>query len=263
MDKYIAIFKIKIRNTLQYKFDFVVVFLSSILPLVVLYFFWKEIYKNGSSINGMDFKSMFTYYILATLLTMLFQGNTSWEVSDEIRTGEINSIIIKPYEYIRLKFISYLADQTIIILIITVLLVLNLTCVSIFLGVSSLINLLLFIISIIMGMLILFHFAFFIGIVTFWWNEIKGLFYFQALILQFFSGSIIPLDWYPSYLKEIVKLLPFSYTVYFPIKLYLGQIEGYEILKNFTLLALWLLILHIVCCQMWKHGTKNYNAYGG
>lgn len=263
MDKYIAIYKIKIRNTLQYKFDFVVVFLSSILPLFVLFFFWKEIYKNGSSVNGMDFKSMFTYYILATLLTMLFQGNTSWEVSDDIRMGEINSIIIKPYEYIRLKFISYLADQTIIVFIIAVFLILNLTCVSIFLGVTSLINLILFTLSIIMGMIILFYFSFFIGMVTFWWNEIKGLFYFQALILQFFSGSIIPLDWYPTYLKEIVKCLPFSYTIYFPIKLYLGQLVSYEILKNFGLMVMWILILHIACKQMWKHGTKNYSAYGG
>lgn len=264
MSKYLAFFQTKIRNLLEYRVNFALIILSSILPLFALYFLWNEIYAGQVEIRGMNFSQIFTYYILASLLTALLNSETAWNVSDEIRAGTLNNHLIRPYSYLGLQFTTYLSDQIVlIVLLICVFLLSNLFLRGILVPFASLVHIVLFFINLSMATVLTFYVSYLIGLVAFFWEEIKGLFYFQVVVLQLFSGSIIPLDWYPASIGAVIKYLPFSYMVYFPIKIYLGQISADELLFNFGLMVVWIAVLHLTIKLIWRKGIKIYRGHGG
>ncbi|AZR73747.1 hypothetical protein BBF96_10335 [Anoxybacter fermentans] len=264
MRKYIALFLIKIRNLLQYRLNFFLTLLSGILPLFALFFLWKEIYSKHSIINGMSFNQIFTYYILAYLLSTLLHSEISWVVSEEIRDGKINSHVLKPIKYMWLHLSFHLSDKVVLItLILIIFSMMFIFLPGLLLPVFSILNLLIFLISLFLASIMGFYFSFLLGLIAFWWEHTEGLFYFQALVLQLFSGSIIPLDWYPGQLKYLLQFTPFSYMVYFPIKIYLGQVTTVNLAQHFVVLLMWILIFHLICKLIWKKGIRIYRAIGG
>ena len=264
MSSYLAFFKMKIRTLVEYRVNFAMILISSVVPLFAVFFLWQEIYKGQGVIEGMSFKQIVTYYVLSSLFSALLSSDISWNVAEEIRSGAINNHILRPYSYTGLQFTMYLSDRVVLIVLLFLVFALSNLVLSHFLvPMASVVNMALLLVNLAFGTVLTFYVSMIIGLVAFYWEEIKGLFYFQALVLQLFSGSIIPLDWYPASIGNVLQYLPFAYMVYYPVRIYLGLVQGREILFNFLLMGIWIAVLHWVVKLMWNKGMKNYRGFGG
>ena len=55
---------------------------------------------------------------------------------------------------------------------------------------------------------------------------------------------------------------PFPYLLYFPLKVYLGQLSAFDIAKGFVVSGIWVVGVHVILRVVWQKGLKIYTAQG-
>ena len=90
---------------------------------------------------------------------------------------------------------------------------------------------------------------------------------FQYLL----SGHMFPLDMLAGVptgiagvsLADVVRWLPFQYTAYFPASVWLGKVQGWELIGALLLEVVWLVVAIVACRLAWQWGTRRYSGFGG
>jgi ABC-2 type transport system permease protein len=108
---------------------------------------------------------------------------------------------------------------------------------------ASLPSLLLFIVSILLGMLLLNTFLMFVYIVTIRTLSLRGPRTLILLTTGFLMGAEIPLPFMPDRLQQILSHLPFRYIQDLPLRLYSGNIAVSEALPLIVMQASWVIAL--------------------
>lgn len=263
MSKFLGVATQTIKNMIAYKFEVLIWGILNPIALGVLYFLWRAIYNySGATIlRGFSFESLIAYYTLTTILSSVTWTMVDQEISHRVTDGLLVISLIKPihpfikflYEKIsELGFVFF--GQILPVIIIGV----------VFLGVraSSSLNLLLFIISAILAMLISFSFAFFVGLSAFWLIRYSGVRMFRQGIQWFLSGSVVPLAFFPDILQKISSFLPFQYMAYSPIQIFLGKLDLIGSLEVIAMQLVWIAILSSLIVFGWRIALRRFSAVG-
>jgi ABC-2 type transport system permease protein len=56
---------------------------------------------------------------------------------------------------------------------------------------------------------------------------------------------------------------PFPYLLFFPVSIYLGQINEEAIWRGLCIQGAWVLIFFLIAQAIWKRGIRKYAAFGG
>ena len=91
-------------------------------------------------------------------------------------------------------------------------------------------------------------------------GEIVG---YIGAIINLLSGMLIPISFFPLWAQKIVNFFPFSSTIYTPSMIFLGKINGNNIISSLALQMLWIIILFIISKWMWKKLIKSLTILGG
>lgn len=124
--------------------------------------------------------------------------------------------------------------------------------------------LLAFVVSLAISIFIYFILTFMTNLIPFWIPEMAwgANFLFFAVIVEFLSGSVFPLDILPASLTKLLSYTPFPYLVFFPIEIYLGKVDVVSIIKGISISLIWAVALWFCFNSVWKKGLKTYQAYG-
>ncbi len=263
MKKYFWVARNTWEETLTYRFNFLMWRVRTVVLLLSIYFLWHSVIPAGSSLFGYTQNMMLTYILLTSLTNAFVTSTRTHEIGDEINGGDLSNYLIKPINYFLYWFWKDVGDKAMnIVFSITELLVLFFILrPSIFIQ-KDFMFILLFLISILLAIVLYFFINILLGLVGFWNPEVWAPRFIFTIILGFFAGNYFPLDILPATVFKIFEILPFSYLIYFPIKIYLGQIAQAEILKGFLVMILWSFAFFIIVQLVWNKGLKAYTAQG-
>ena len=73
---------------------------------------------------------------------------------------------------------------------------------------------------------------------------------------------LLPLDFFPKWLGDISKKLPFSYITYAPGKLFVDFSLGY-FMSVFIWQIFYLVLSVVICFVVYQKGVKKLNVNGG
>ncbi len=93
-------------------------------------------------------------------------------------------------------------------------------------------------------------------------KEMDGIRIFYYNTASMLSGEFIPIVFLPSFGQYLLKILPFRYTLSFPVEILLDEIDGFGILCGFLISIFWIVILFFVYKVILKHFIKYYEAEG-
>jgi ABC-2 type transport system permease protein len=108
---------------------------------------------------------------------------------------------------------------------------------------SDLATLLLFTITLLLGLFIVVSISMLIYISTFVTMSAAGSLLMFSVLGEFLAGMIIPVPLMPTWLQNIVNVLPFRLTADLPFRVYSGHISKVEALTLIPLQLLWLAAL--------------------
>jgi len=251
-------------ETLTYRLNFIVWRIRTVINLLIVYFLWSAILPAGKSFLGYTQSLMLTYILGTSLLNAIVLASRSGDVGDEINNGDLSNFLLRPIHYFLYWFAKDAGDKTM-----NFVFALGELSVIFFLlkpplymqhNVFFLMGTLIAIIS---AILLFFFMNFLIGLCGFWVNETWPIrFLFVIIIVYFLGGGLFPLDILPKPLFTIFQLLPSSYLVYFPLKVYLGQLSLWQTIVGLCISFIWLFLLYKLVTYVWKQGLQEYTAQG-
>jgi ABC-2 type transport system permease protein len=128
------------------------------------------------------------------------------------------------------------------------------------------VTLLAYLVSLVLGFFIGFFFEAAIGMVGFWFLEVTSLLYIVNVLNFFVSGQMFPLDllapeW--EFWARLLKMMPFQYMAYFPAAVFLGKIQGTELVNGLIYEVIWVMVFMVLARVFFRIGLRRYSAYGG
>lgn len=264
MGKYRRIISNVIQESSAYRLNHFLSFLCVAVPLLAIVFLWRTIYKGVPSIKGYSEAMMITYYILATWLGDLTSVVLQWEITSDIRDGNLSVHLLRPMSYQLYIFSTKIGADIPYSLIgagITIIFIVFLA--PDFFVPSNLLTLPLFLFSVLLAILLAFQFTYLFSLSAFWLEESSSINLFVDILTLLMAGNILPLDLFPQVIANFFKAFPFKYLLYFPIDVYLERLAYPEIFKGFLFEIVWILALQLLIAIAWRRGIRRYTAVGG
>lgn len=223
---------------------------------------WKAIYEEEEVLGGVQFKIVMTYIILGFLMQSIFAMD-EYLIERKVTSGLISSDLLKPISF-RLYVFSYNIGSTLfrILMQLTPALLLSIILFK-FLPPFSVEMTIYFVISAILGYLILYNLNFLVWVSSFWFYWTFSLVTIKDAVVMIMSGALIPLWFMPQWLFDIIKMTPFDSIYFIPISTYLGQVPTNEIGTNLLKQLIWVVVLAGVGHLLWKAATKKLVVQGG
>lgn len=179
-----------------YKSNYILFTLNRIVEGTVYIFVWIAIYNQTGSREGFTLNQIIIYYILVISLLPFAIWGINEDMSHSIRNGRINKELLNPLSFFEYYFGINLGEMAYaaVIGIITFIIFCLLWKIVI---TTSIVNLILFIIVILLGIPITFFIQMIVGTAGFYTNSIWGMQILRKAVISIFSGLIAPLTLFP------------------------------------------------------------------
>lgn len=257
------IVKVNIKVGLAYASSAWGAFFMTLLQIFVFYYLWMAIYKFDSIINGISKDQIITYIILSRIIYTQVTWGFIPKLGRKIHSGEIIMDLLKPIDFQMFMYLGRIGDSISFasMTAIPILIICAFT-----LGVQpphGPFTLICFLISLFFAMTISFFVEFWIGLLTFYTNYSWGLQTFQEALVSLFSGALIPLSFFPNWLRVIADALPFKDMSYSPVAIYLGLVKGSQVIETLASQILWIIILFFLSRLFYSFAIKKITVQGG
>ncbi|PQO34794.1 ABC transporter permease [Bremerella cremea] len=270
-----AIFQINFHEKLVYRGDFMLGTLMRFLPILTQIFLWSAIFSakgggesTGEEIAGYSYYNIVAYYLLSTVSRAFssMPGLASG-IALQIREGEIKKYLIQPLDLISFFLLNRIAHKlTYYIVALVPFAIVFILCRGYFSGWPPGHVLACYFTSLILSFMLGFFMEATIGMIGFWFLEVRSLLFVYMLFTFFLSGHMFPLDM----LNElggpwamIIKSLPLMYLAYFPAAVFLEKITGAELMWGLIVQVGWVVFFIVASRLAFHYGVKQYSAYGG
>lgn len=262
MRKYAVIFWKSVKSEMIYRSAAVFSALSGALSFVIQIFLWRALLGAGQH-NGVGFSDMLLFVLINTFVQSLMRVSLADKIEETIIDGTVGMEIIRPYSY-KLYWLSSIAGKNFYKALTGFV---PAAVIAAFLispdALPGLANVLLFVPSIVLGVLITFEINYIFGLLAFWIQRCWFLRWYLIGFTKIFGGTVVPLWFYPAALAKISGFLPFQYMSFMPINIFLGKISGLEAGQALLVAALWLLGLGLLSSVMWRSAVRRLSVNGG
>lgn len=263
MKKYLIIFTNSINEYFAFRVNFILWRLRFIISVIMTYFLWESVFLKNKYVLGYDKTRILTYILLTIILNGIIFSTRTYEIAADINYGSLSKYLIKPINYFKFYIFRDLSDKFIntlcsIIEFFSFLLFLK----PVILFQQDFFTLLNFSGFILLAICLFFEISLILSFFGFWSNETWAPRFLFSILVAFLSGNYFPLDIFPSFVYEILQISPFPYLIYYPLKIYLGEIKGYALISGFFIEISWIFILYILLKIIWRKGLMNYTSEG-
>ena len=265
-----TVLRISVEERLVYRADFMVATLIRFLPVLTQILLWAAVFQAAQHdrIAGFSYHNMVAYYLLAMISRALSSmPGLSTQLAEEIRNGEVKKYLIQPIDLIGFFLLTRVAHK--IVYYMTALapfaLVIYL-CRSFFPGWPDGLTMLAYLMALVMAFLLGFFIELTLGMIAFWWLEVRSLLFIFMLLNYFFSGHMFPLDLLSELsgtLESFVRIVPLQYLAYFPTAVFLGKIQGDALTTGLLIQFTWVIVFAILSRLAFHYGVKRYSGFGG
>lgn len=256
MRKYIEIFKYSMKTQLKFILDYLVSLISFVIHIFVFNELWDYILQ-GKQVAGYTKSELIWYIIIAEFITYS-SFKTYKKIGEMVKDGTISNMLIKPVDFVNYTIMENLSVYIkafiymIFAIILGVFMAGKIEVTALSIGLSFIACMISIFISILLQI--------FIGLIAFFTEENQS-FYLIIQKLTFFL-VFTPIEFYPSIIQKIFYLLPTTYFIYVPARIF----TKFEIKEALILLGLEILsgiIIYGIIRLMYAKGAKKINVNGG
>lgn len=258
---YPVLLRIGLSVAVAYRAEMVVWMLTTTMPLVSLAL-WSAVAAEGP-VGRFD-QAGFSAYFLATMVVRQVTGSwLVWALNQEIRSGELSQRLLRPLH----PLIGFSAE--------------NLSAVPLRAAISApfaLVGLylvgptnvsptpghvLIVILSLVGAWAVNFFTMALMGSLAFWLESATAVFEVWLVAFGVLGGYLVPLELLPGWAQRISGVLPFRYTLAFPVEAMLGLLPTAEAFRQLVIQWVYVIASAAGALVVWRAGLKRYAAFGG
>ena len=267
MKGYLSYFKTKIINELQYR--------SAAMAGIATQIFWGFLncmvfiafYSHVSVGVDITLRDLITYvWLNQAFLKLIYIRVRDSEIMDAIKNGTVAYELCRPYDLYFWWYIKYLSEKYASVLLRFIPIII----LGVFLPEpfklqmpESVLSFILFVITLLLGSLIICGILMIIQSISFFTTESKGISDIVFVICDLFTGSLLPLPLMPKIIQSIGMYLPFRLISDLPFRVYSGNIGIESATKCIGIQIIWIVILLILGELIMKKALKKVCIQGG
>ncbi len=235
-----------------YRLNFILLIIG---PALVFYFIkvslWSSIYQNDTElINGYNLSQMLEYHAWALIVVLMAQSSNGVNLGEDIRYGRMSKYLIYPFNFWEFHTANFISFQSIqfIISIFTLFILSQIDLLSL----PSFSHLMIaFAYTSLVG-IFWFSVQYTTGLLAFWLEETWTMRVMFQLLVNFLSGAIIPISFFPIWSQDILKYTPFPSLTFTPVNLFMGNLQGLE--QGLLTITISILAMFAINTFIWRRG---------
>jgi ABC-2 type transport system permease protein len=259
---YIQQFKATSAMMFQYRAMLLLWMIGHVLEPLVFLIVWTVVSgSGGGSVGDYSTREFAGYFIVLMIVNQFTYTWIMYEFEWRVREGILSFALLKPVHPIHSDIADNISAKLITFPAMMV--------IAVALGVAFQAALspqpwaiILFIPVLVLAFIIRFIVEYTLALAAFWTTRVSAINQTYFILMLFLSGQIAPLALLPGPVQLAATILPFRWTVGFPVELLLGRLTVLEALWGIGIQAVWVLIGIMLLRAMWKAGVKNYSAVG-
>lgn len=259
--KYGYIFAIQMTNALAYPGELVGRSLMIIPFMWIFAQLWQVTFAASGTnvINGLTLQDTLWYLMLAETIE-LSRPRLGATIAEAVKDGSIAYVLNKPYDFLSYQFSTSLGE-TVFRAVLNA--IFGSAVMGLLIGPPPSLPGFIVVIPAILGSWILnFCISVMIGLAAFVTEDISAFQWIYQKFAFILGGLLIPLDFYPTWLQNIAKALPFSAMVYGPARLFVRPTAD-AFLSTLGIQLVWILALGLLTVLAYRRGISHLTVNGG
>ncbi len=262
----LEVIKIEFKEDLQYTFAFMMsIVVQPIIMLINIALFTSIFaYNETSQVVGYELGQLIWYMTAAHFIWVIVFNFADWRIADRILSGDLNMDLLRPYSLFKyeLGIAIGLRITAVLTELIPGIIVYVLIYFPYFMTPLSLLQ---FIALLPGSFLIMYMLNFLTGLSAFKLQSNESISGIKSMLISVLGGSLIPLEFFPEGVRQVLAFLPFQYIFYWPIQFFLNTDTSNRpgaFLQALGLQGLWVLILFLISKFVWKRASRDFSAVG-
>lgn len=260
---YLQVFKTQIIRSITYKFEVYGNILMQTIIMLASAFFWKALFPNSDKVQGVDVSTMLTYTVVSAMISVILSSNVERRITQSVQKGTIAIDMMRPVNVFSVFLAEDIASMTALIFqnLIPILII-----GSIFISIPrpcSVSGFFLFLLSLIMAFWMNWLLSCMFGMIAFWTMNMDALIQVKKHLVRLLSGSIIPLWFFPGWMRQTLECLPFAYLYQLPLSIYVGRYDSTSLVKGLSVQFIWLVVLFSLFLFLQRRVTAKVMIQGG
>jgi len=227
------------------------------------YFLWSAIYGSKEEIVGLSVTQMTTYVAVSWMARAFYFNNLDREMALEIMEGKVAVELIRPYNYLGMKVMQGLGEGIFRLFFFSApgLIIVYFVFPVKFTWDLSVWGL--FAISILLSFFINTELNLLTGITTFFIYNNSGLIRAKRVVIDLFSGLLLPISFFPGWAQDVMKYLPFQGISYFPSMIVTKGFSQSQAIDAIAQQFVWVILLFFPIQILWSLAKKQLIIQGG
>jgi ABC-2 type transport system permease protein len=216
------------------------IFTNTIFGFIQAYIL-LAVYEHRSEVGGYDAGDTLTYVFLAQALIMTVYMFGWQELALRIRDGSIATDLSRPLDPQR-YWLAYDLGRAPYHFIFRGVMPFVIGALVFTFHYPTLPDAFAFVLSVALAVVVSLGFRFLYNSSAFWFVDVRGVMMVSLTVSLFFSGMVMPLSFFPSWLRTLAHALPFASIMQTPIDIWLGKHHGPALVGVIALQAFWALV---------------------
>ncbi|NHN34236.1 ABC transporter permease [Paenibacillus agricola] len=263
LSAYLEIIRMRFLMMLAYRVNYYSGIIIYTLNIGAYYFLWKAIYGTKEVLGGMTVSQITTYVAVSWMARAFYYNNLDSEIAREIKDGSVAIQFIRPYNYVFVKMMQGLGEGIFRLLLF---MVPGMAVVSLLFPVklpTDPVVWVVFLLMLFLSFLINSQINVITGLFAFFLENNDGLIRMKRVMVDLFSGLIVPMSFFPGWAESILKLLPFQAITYLPGSVFTGKVTGNAIYEVLGVQLLWVALLIVPLGLLWRSARTRLFVQGG
>jgi len=258
--KYFKIFSCTVRDQFAYIPSYLVGNIFLVVVLFVFFSLWSVIYSGKTLIAGLSMAQTLWYLSIAETIE-LSKARVYNQIQEEVKEGSIAYALGRPYSYNGFKVARSLGESLVRAVPI---LVLGFIVCSLFTGIlPGYFSALPFgLVLIVGGILLNLMWGLIIGLLAFWTEEVTPFYWILQKFIFIAGGMFLPIDFFPQWLQGTAKVLPFSFSAYWPA-ITMVNFSRENFFTALTGQVFYIALLGLIAYVLFRTALKKIHVQGG
>jgi ABC-2 type transport system permease protein len=258
--------RIAVRLRLQFRFDFYMTLLSTLMFSVLYYMFWKAVFQYSTS-HVMPWQQLITYVMVGQAINFArwspAERTPTYAMAERVRTGDIALDLLRPIDFQWQRLVEAVGFFAVEMLAVNIPALLFLMLVLRVSPPPSALAAVAFVASLLIGFLVSFSMNSIVMMISFRTTNTFGVQIAKRALIDIFAGTLIPYEYFPAGLRAVVEHLPFQAMAYIPLSIYTGRLSGQALLQSLLEQLVWAVLMLVFSRILWKMAAKRLTINGG